>query len=352
MKVLSQSQDPQPAAILNNMVQRYANLTSYEDSGVVETVTSGSLARRRTDIFFKTYFTRPKKLRFEWLDYGSFSAPGLSLVWTDGIKAYSSYAYKQDEIETKEDIGLAIAGATGVSLGSAHTVPSLLLNDLLGFSPAELTKVSLKGQELFEGEDCYVVEGYHPDGDLWRLWISKHDSALRKLRTPTTNGDFEEQIHRDVRLNGNIPDSTFHPNVVKGRVLEVIVKEKEVDIQHLLEMIAPRERINQHLNEAISQMKLALPKVPEKVWQEVIAESRFDSNMVQQVFLPIYDRHYTSDEIKQLIQLYESPFGQKMKRNQDLIELEAVNGITSLVTELIERIQEKLRAKGYKVSAV
>ena len=60
---------------------------------------------------------------------------------------------------------------------------------------------------------------------------------------------------------------------------------------------------------------------------------------------------YTGDELKQLIGLYESPLGHKMRRSSDLIELEATHRGESLCQELIRRIQEQLRPKGYKLPA-
>jgi hypothetical protein len=243
---------------------------------------------------------------------------------------------------------MGLAGATGVSRGSAHTVPALLTKEISGFSLTELTKLSLKGQELFEGEDCYIVEGYHPNGEPWQLWISKKDFLLRKLRTKSIDGKFAEEIHRDIQVNVEIPEAVYHPQVAGARLTDVIAKEKEGNIRHLLELIRPRDRINLLLNDVLSLMKKAMPQVPEKIWQEVIVELRLDAEMVLQIYVPIYDKYYTGEEIKQLIALYESPVGQKMIRNSDLIELEATRRGEGIGQQLIKRIQEKLQSKGYK----
>ena len=204
---------------------------------------------------------------------------------------------------------------------------------------------------MFEGADCYIVEGYHPNGEPWQLWISKQDFLLRKLRTKSTNGEFEEQIHRDIKVDVEIPEAIYHPKVVGGHMTDVIAKEKEANILRLLELVVPRDRVNQQLNDVLSLLKKAMPQVPAQVWQEVIAELRLDSDMVLHVYVPIYDRHYTGEEIKQLIELYESPLGQKMRRSSDLIEFEATRRGESIGKELIKRIQEKLQAKGYKSPA-
>jgi hypothetical protein len=207
----------------------------------------------------------------------------------------------------------------------------------------------LKGQEIFEGEDCYIVEGYHPNGEAWQLWVGKKDFLLRKLRTPVRDGRFEEEIHREIRVDAEIPEAIYHPKVAAGQINDVIAKEKEENIRHLLELVVPRDRINQQLDEVLNLIKKAMPQVPEKVWQEIIAELHLDSDAVFQIYLPIYDRHYTDEEIKQLIALYESPLGQKMRRSTGLIETEATLRGQHIGRELIKRIEERLKSRGYKL---
>ena len=350
--VLSQGIDPSPQTIVKKMAERYAALSSYEDTGVVDTVSEGSFARRKTDLSFKTYFTRPNRLRFEWLDYFPLSTAERNVIWSDGTKVFGFYSVEPERIETKEDISLAVAGATGVSRGSAHTIPELLMSEVGGFSVTELAKLSLKRQEAFEGEECYVVEGFHPNGEAWQLWISKNNFLLRKIRNPTANGQLTEQIHRDIKVDGKVPDAIYHPKVVGGRIADVIAKEKEDDIRRLLELVAPRDRINQELNDVLELLKKAMPQVPEKTWQEVITELRLNSDMLFQIYVPIYDWHFTGEEIKQLIVLCESPIGRKLIKNSELIELQATNSGVRIGKELIERIQEKLRSKGYKSAAL
>jgi outer membrane lipoprotein-sorting protein len=111
---------------------------------------------------------------------------------------------------------MGIAGATGVSLGSAATVPSLLLKNIAGFSPADLERISLKGQERFEDEDCFVLEGFHPTSEPWRLWVGKRDFLLRKIRTGLPGGESQEEIHRDIRINEPIPEETFRVKIKKS----------------------------------------------------------------------------------------------------------------------------------------
>jgi hypothetical protein len=351
--VLSQAQAPAPEEIVKKMAERYATLSSYQDTGVVETVTDGPLSRRGTDIGFKTHFTRPKKLRFEWLDYGSPLSVERNAIWSDGTKIARFYSWEPDHVESKDDISLAVAGATGISRGSAHTVPELLIADIGGFSLKELTKLTLKKQEMFEGENCYVIEGYHPSGEAWQMWIGTKDFLLRKLRMKigSAKDEFEEEIHREIKVDDKIAEETYQLKTANGRIVNLITKEKEADLQRLLTFITPRDRINHELNTIVTLLKAGWPQVPDKTWREVFTEVRLDADLLLQMFVSIYDWHYTADEIKQLVAIYETPLGQKISRNTDLIQSEAVGRTETIATELLKLIQEKLKAKGYKSAA-
>jgi hypothetical protein len=113
----------------------------------------------------------------------------------------------------------------------------------------------------------------------------------------------------------------------------------------------PADRVNQLLNDILSQMKTALPQVPEKVWKEVTDELHINSDLLTQLYVPLYDWYYTRDEVKQLITFYGSPLGKKLLRNAILIELEAGQQGKVIGTELVKRINERLRTKGYSAPA-
>ena len=62
--------------------------------------------------------------------------------------------------------------------------------------------------------------------------------------------------------------------------------------------------------EALEAMKLAMPRVPEKFWdkyRQLISLEELQNRLVQ-----VYDKHYTSDELNDLLKFYDSPLGKKM----------------------------------------
>ncbi len=208
-------------AIIQKMAAQYANASSYQDTGVVQDVIDDGLSHRRTVLKFKTFFARPHFFRFEWRDRSIVtSEEQLNVVWNDGKLTYSYYSWDDEGIEKRDDLGLGIAGATGISRGAAHLIPTLLMEDVGGFRITETANVSLLGEEKFEGEDCYIVRGYHPHNFPIEMWIGKRDFLLRKVKEPKMDGTHKLDIRRDIKLNGKIAPEIFNytPPPLKTRV--------------------------------------------------------------------------------------------------------------------------------------
>jgi outer membrane lipoprotein-sorting protein len=208
------------------MIQQYAQANSYQDEGVVETATHEETSGRIEKMPFKTYFKRPKLFRFEWIDYFPWKDGRKKVVWSNENDTFTYW--EPDTYEKEEELSLAIAGATGISRGAAHKVPTLLLNDdpLL----ASLKQLKLLGEETFEGELCYRISGKSSASDEYELWIAKKDFLLRKLKNRTDFEDFytiTEEIHRNIKLNQPIAQDVF--NFKPPIPLSVADKETRAD---------------------------------------------------------------------------------------------------------------------------
>jgi uncharacterized protein len=95
---------------------------------------------------------------------------------------------------------------------------------------------------------------------------------------------------------------------------------KEADIRALLELVGARDQIQDSVRQSAEQYRdKLLSSVPnnEKGQDFVNAtineyEKRYDLNRVNEQLVALYDKHYTDDEIKGLLQFYGSPLGQKV----------------------------------------
>jgi hypothetical protein len=95
---------------------------------------------------------------------------------------------------------------------------------------------------------------------------------------------------------------------------------KEADIRSLMELAGARDLVQDGENSAIEQAReKLLATVPNndkgQAFVNAFAASyqkKFDVDQVLDQLVVIYDKHYTEDEIKSLLQFYGSPLGQKV----------------------------------------
>lgn len=95
---------------------------------------------------------------------------------------------------------------------------------------------------------------------------------------------------------------------------------KEADIRSLMELVGARDLVQDGANAAIEQSReKLLATVPNndkgQAFVNAFAASyqkKFDADQVTEQLVGIYDKHFTEDDIKGLLQFYGSPLGQKV----------------------------------------
>jgi hypothetical protein len=106
---------------------------------------------------------------------------------------------------------------------------------------------------------------------------------------------------------------------------------KEADIRSLMELVGARDMVQDGANNAIEQAReKLLATVPNndkgQAFVNAFAASyrkKFDAGQVTDELVGIYDKHFTADEIKGLLQFYGSPLGQKAAMEMPKIGREA-----------------------------
>lgn len=218
--------------ILNNMFSMYSRLTSYQDDGILVVTLDGPTGGTIEKMPFKTFFKRPSLFRFEWTDYAITKLGKTKVIWFNGKEAFTYW--EPDSFEKEESLSMAVAGATGISYGTVHTVSDLMLPGEFGGSLLKsLTKVSLLGEEVFEGAPCYRIKGIDGDESV-ELWVGKVDLLLRRMRREEKRGDdlsIKEEIRRKIQVGQPIAEIVFN---YKPPIALTPRKESNVDIDKLL----------------------------------------------------------------------------------------------------------------------
>lgn len=96
--------------------------------------------------------------------------------------------------------------------------------------------------------------------------------------------------------------------------------QKDSDIRSLLELIGARDMIQEAATNSTEQYRQRLTSVApndDKAQEAInsylaVFQKKFDADALADQLVIIYDKHYTAEEIKGLMQFYGSPLGQKV----------------------------------------
>jgi outer membrane lipoprotein-sorting protein len=207
---ISKATDEQAAQIVAKIVTVYHSMSSYRDTGtVVDYLRSQQRPGLEVTVRFETLFKRPNKLRFNWTVESS-RIPGYeqrAMIWSDGTNTWTSYSFRGYKRERKATLDLAVAGATGASLGAAHRIPRLLTDQITGFRLDELGDLRIRGYEPTDGIECVVLVGFRADTEL-TVWVGRQDHLIRRIKERWKDGTRVE-TRRSILVNQDIPDSKF-----------------------------------------------------------------------------------------------------------------------------------------------
>ena len=89
-----------------------------------------------------------------------------------------------------------------------------------------------------------------------------------------------------------------------------IAKEKRAEIEKMLRLTGMEKLMNQMKTNMIASLKPAMPQLAESFW--VKFEQKMDIRELVEKILPVYDKHYSLEDLKIVNAFYESPTGQRV----------------------------------------
>jgi outer membrane lipoprotein-sorting protein len=203
--------------VLDRMAKVYAGCKSYRDTGVVKTVFVMATGNRTVEKPFKTAFVRPDRFRFEYTEKRG-GREDRYIVWRKGKDVQTWWDVKPG-VEKPESLELALAGATGVSGSSAHTVPALLLpKEVGGRRLTDLTEAKRAEDARIDKVDCFRIEGKFGDAPL-TLWIDNKTFLVRRIESEKKFDNFstEETTTYDPVIDDEIPDKALEFDPTEGK---------------------------------------------------------------------------------------------------------------------------------------
>lgn len=134
--------------------------------------------------------------------------------------------------------------------------------------------------------------------------------------------------------------------------------QKTADIRKLMGIMGMSDMISRVLNatiqDGIESAKKLRPDIPPEFWESFrlhLAQELHPDELIEQI-VPVYEKHFSDDDIRAAIDFYQSPAGKKFVSELPQIQAESMEIGQAWGEALGKRIGEQaeaeMRAKGYK----
>ncbi len=200
---------------LQAVMNRYRSISGYSDEGVSYSYGRG----HRSVCTFRSDYRQPRLFRFSF----SRSHPYKPLshiitsyaIGSDGKQAYfySRSFEGKEELELEKSLEMAVAGATGISSGTAHTIGELLFDEIGGFSFLDLKRIRFRRTREIDGVHCVAISGLHPNGGRITAWFGVDDLLLRRKLRKHSRGKTDELRFRVKSDSACSPEFFYIPKI-------------------------------------------------------------------------------------------------------------------------------------------
>jgi len=157
----------------------------------------------------------------------------------------------------------------------------------------------------------------------------------------------------------NSPVEASEQSSTKTTLTKSIDPAKDADIRSLLELVGAKDAIQDTANTATEQyrQKVVETSANSDRAQAFVSnyladfQKKFDANAVNEELVGIYDKHFSEEEIKGLLEFYGSPLGQKVAAELPKINREAQLAARSASTQAARQAWQDLRREGALLGA-
>jgi hypothetical protein len=119
--------------------------------------------------------------------------------------------------------------------------------------------------------------------------------------------------------------------------------QKRADLLRLMQVTGATRMGMQLFDQVLASFKNVVPGAKESFWTEFRKEVNVDE--LTERLLPIYDRHLSPSEVKELIRFYESPLGKKVLAAMPAITAESMQAGQAWGMDLALRAKKKIDAQ-------
>ena len=120
-------------------------------------------------------------------------------------------------------------------------------------------------------------------------------------------------------------------------------------IRQLLQQMHAVDMAVTAMDTQLPAQRAANPRIPPVFWDRFIKLAHDRVGELENVYVDIYDKYFTTDEIRQLIAFYNTPVGRKLLDRQPLILKESMLAGQQWGQKIGAEVGQQLEAEGVKL---
>lgn len=125
--------------------------------------------------------------------------------------------------------------------------------------------------------------------------------------------------------------------------------EKTALIRRLLAQTRAADLAVAAMEATIPAQRAANPKIPAEFWDEFIARAKREMPRFIDMLVPVYDSHFTKEQLDQLLAFYQSPLGQYLAKVQPEVAMQSAQIGQKWGGELGAAVAQDLAKRGVKM---
>ncbi|MFB6351962.1 MAG: DUF2059 domain-containing protein [Bradymonadaceae bacterium] len=142
------------------------------------------------------------------------------------------------------------------------------------------------------------------------------------------------------------PDETAESESASAENSDSETSAKREDIRRLLKITGTPKLGLRIARRIIENMKRSYPDVPDKFWAEF--EDELSEDAFISIIVPIYEKQFTHEDVKKLIEFYKTDVGQKYVEKLPTLTEKSMQAGRNWGRKLGQKIVDKLQANGYQ----
>jgi len=127
-----------------------------------------------------------------------------------------------------------------------------------------------------------------------------------------------------------------------------IDKTYRESVKKMLKLTGAEETFNGVVKQMLALVKSEKTNIPDNFWKEF--EKDFLNTSLDDIvdrLAPIYVKYLTLDDVKKIIEFYQTPAGRKLGEKTPIITRESMQMGQQWGMSINQKIQDKLKEKGY-----